>query len=63
MRNHIGIYNCQEMFIKTALSVVNLKTRFALRKRTNVMRLITNSLRLIGFKEVRYIYDTLKLTE
>lgn len=49
-----------EMFVETVLNV-NLKTRFALRKPTNVMRLIANSLRLIGFKEVRYIYSMLKL--
>lgn len=44
------------MFVEATLSVINLKTRFALRKRTSVMRLIANSLRLIGFKEVRYTY-------
>jgi len=60
MCKYINVYDCHEMFVETTLSVVNLKTCFVLRKRTNIMRLIANSLRLIGFEEVRYIHDTFK---
>jgi len=42
MCKYIDVYDCHEMFVETTLSVVNLKTCFILRKRTNIMRLIAN---------------------